>query len=140
MKDNLDIDLIKPEMSLIELENTQESSGYDIELPEWALNFVYDDVVLVSISADSAANYQTVGGIIVQTNMSDKRRAWTRGEVVLVGPACKHTSVGDIVLFSEANGTSANNLNVQGRGIIRKGRFLNEATLFAKMVKKNTDK
>ena len=120
------IDNLAPTRSLIDL--SQGGKG-DFGLDNYELSFIFDDILLVEY-ADETANGDEVlrNGIVVPTNTMTK--AWRKGRVILAGPDTKYAKEGDIVIFPNNMGVTISNVDVTGKGKIKKGIFLNEERMF----------
>lgn len=120
------IDNLAPTRSLIDL--SQGGKG-DFGLDDYELSFIFDDILLVEY-ADETANGDEVlrNGIVVPTNTMTK--AWRKGRVILAGPDTKYAKEGDIVIFPNNMGVTISNVDVTGKGKIKKGIFLNEERMF----------
>jgi hypothetical protein len=55
----------------------------------------------------------------------------------LVGPNAKYTNKGDIVIFPNNLGVTVSNMDVEGRGKVKAGVFLNEDRVFGICKPKN---
>ena len=60
--------------------------------------------------------------------------------MILAGPECKYTNVGDIVMFPNDKGASVSNMEIDGYGKIKNGMFLNEQRLFGICKRKSKSK
>jgi len=94
------------------------------------LSQVLDDVLLIKYAdlADGTGDTVMRNGIMVP--LAHVQRAWRIGQVVLAGPYCKHTVVGDFVCFPSDKGLPCSNLDVDGIGVLKDATFLNEARIF----------
>ena len=104
-------------------------------------SFVYDDIILVEFvdtGDEGAGDVIERGGIFVPTNSLTK--AWRKAKVILAGPQCAYTKVGDIVMFPNDKGASVANMEIDGYGKVKDGMFLNEQRLFGICVKKGDKK
>lgn len=132
-----DIDVLKPQRHLIDLESHSEGA---FDSDNLILSQVYDDVLLVEYidMTDDGENI-TRGGLIIPANAQTK--AWRKARVILVGPKVSYTEVGDIVTFPNDKGMTIANLEVihpvsKESHKIKKGVFLNEDRLFGKCKQK----
>ena len=131
------VDILAPKRSLIDL-STHSKGDFDLS-DEFVLSFIYDDIILVEYIDEASDDGGEVmrGGILVPTNTLTK--AWRKAVVVLAGPECKYTKVGDIVMFPNDKGASVSNMEIDGYGRIGNGMFLNEQRLFG-ICKRKSDK
>ena len=134
------IDHLAPKRSLIDLAG-HDKREFDIG-DDYKLSFVYDDILLVEFvdkgDDEGAGDVIERGGIFVPTNSLTK--AWRKARVILAGPQCAYTKVGDIVMFPNDKGASVTNMEIDGYGKIKDGMFLNEQRLFGICVKKGDKK
>ena len=120
------IDILKPEEHLIDLSTHSEG---DIGLPDdFELSFIFDDILLVEYIDESEEGEIQRNGIYVPTNAITK--AWRKAKVILAGPKAKYTKQDDIVIFPNNLGVTVSNLDISGKGTIKKGVFLNEDRIF----------
>ena len=135
----VDIDTLAPKRSLIDLES-HSAGDFDLS-DEFVLSFIYDDIILVEYideAPDGTGDNIIRDGIYVPTNTLTK--AWRKAKVILAGPQCAYTKVGDIVMFPNDKGASVTNMEIDGYGKIKDGMFLNEQRLFGICVKKGDKK
>ena len=120
------IDILKPQEHLIDLSTHSEG---DIGLPDdFELSFIFDDILLVEYIDESEEGEIQRNGIYVPTNAITK--AWRKARVILAGPKAKYTKENDIVIFPNNLGVTVSNLDISGKGTIKKGVFLNEDRIF----------
>jgi len=120
------IDILKPQEHLIDLSTHSEG---DIGLPDdFELSFIFDDILLVEYIDESEEGEIQRNGIYVPTNAITK--AWRKAKVILAGPNAKYTKEDDIVIFPNNLGVTVSNLDISGKGTIKKGVFLNEDRIF----------
>tara|TARA_R110000851_G_scaffold291204_1_gene445505 strand:+ start:5079 stop:5495 length:417 start_codon:yes stop_codon:yes gene_type:complete len=120
------IDILKPQEHLIDLSTHSEG---DIGLPDdFELSFIFDDILLVEYIDESEEGEIQRNGIYVPTNAITK--AWRKAKVILAGPKAKYTKQDDIVIFPNNLGVTVSNLDISGKGTIKKGVFLNEDRIF----------
>ena len=120
------IDILKPQEHLIDLSTHSEG---DIGLPDdFELSFIFDDILLVEYIDESEEGEIQRNGIYVPTNAITK--AWRKAKVILAGPKAKYTKENDIVIFPNNLGVTVSNLDISGKGKIKKGVFLNEDRVF----------
>lgn len=103
---------------LIELSNY---AGSDINLLNWEITSLIDDVLLVEYADGDSSNKMT-GGILVPTGATQS--VWRIGKVMIAGPKATVKS-GQYVMFPHDKGLKAKNVN--GR---REVVFLNEQRIF----------
>ena len=128
------IDNLAPTRSLIDL--SQGGKG-DFGLDEYQLSFIFDDILLVEYADETPNGDEVVrNGIVVPTNTMTK--AWRKGKVILAGPDTKYAKEGDIVIFPNNMGVTISNVEVTGKGKVKKGIFLNEERMFG-ICKPNDD-
>ena len=134
------IDHLAPKRSLIDLAG-HDKRDFDIG-DDYKLSFVYDDIILVEYvdegPEDGAGDVIQRDGIYIPTNTLTK--AWRKARVVLAGPQCAYTQVGDIVMFPNDKGASVKGMEIEGYGRVKNGMFLNEQRLFGICVKKGEKK
>lgn len=94
------------------------------------LSQVLDDIILVKYAdlADDTGDTVVRNGVMIP--LAHVERAWRIGQVVLAGPNCRYTAVGDYVCFPSDKGLPCSNLNVDGIGVLKDATFLNEARIF----------
>ena len=94
------------------------------------LSKVLDDILLIKYAdlGDETGEVVMRNGIMVP--LAHVQRAWRIGKVVLAGPRCRYTKVGDFVCFPSDKGLPCSNLDVDGIGILKDATFLNEARIF----------
>jgi len=120
------IDNLAPTRSLIDL--SQGGKG-DFGLDDYQLSFIFDDILLVEYADETSNGDEVVrNGIVVPTNTMTK--AWRKGKVILAGPDTKYAKEGDIVIFPNNLGVTISNVEVTGKGKVKKGIFLNEERMF----------
>ena len=81
------------------------------------LSKVLDDILLIKYAdlGDETGEVVMRNGIMVP--LAHVQRAWRIGKVVLAGPRCRYTKVGDFVCFPSDKGLPCSNLDVDGIGI-----------------------
>ena len=63
--------------------------------------------------------------------LAQVQRTWRLARVLLTGPLCKYTAVGDIVCFPDDKGMKVDNISISGiEGSVRNCIFLNEERFF----------
>lgn len=121
-----DIDQLAPTRSLIDLESHQQG---DFGIDDYALSFVFGDVILVEpLDLTKDGDNIMRNGILVPVNAV--RSAWRKGTVILTGPDVKYCKVGDVVVYPSDRGLPVSGVNIESRGPIKRGVFLNEDRLF----------
>ena len=125
MTRKVDIDAIAPKKSLIDLE-THVTDQFS--LAGYKLKQVFDDILLAQYVDTPDNETVTRSGVLIPLNAETK--AWRLGRVILAGPACEFTKVGDVICFPNDKGIPVGNINVDGVGIIKHGMFLNEQRIF----------
>lgn len=120
-----DIDQITPTRSLIDL--SKHSEG-DFGIDDFELSFIFDDILLVEYIDETDSGEIVRNGIVVPTNAVTK--AWRKARVILAGPKTKYAKVDDIVIFPNNLGVTVANIDVEGKGKIKGGVFLNEDRVF----------
>lgn len=94
------------------------------ELDDWELVSVLDDILLVQYIDSSDDGREVMrNGIYVSVDVTT--HVWRVGKVILAGPNCRFTSVGDHVVFPNDKGIRASNING-----IKNAVFLNEPRVF----------
>jgi len=119
------IDNLAPTRSLIDLSNPDKG---DFGIDDYELNFIFDDILLIEYTDETAEGEVERNGILVPTNALTK--AWRKGKVILAGPDAKYAKEGDIVIFPNNMGVTISGVSVTGKGKITKGIFLNEERMF----------
>jgi len=128
------IDQLTPTRSLIDL--SRHSEG-DFGIDDFELTQIFDDILLVEYIDETEAGEIMRNGIVVPTNAVNK--AWRKAKVILVGPNAKYTNKGDIVIFPNNLGVTVSNIDVEERGKVKTGVFLNEDRVFGICKPKNED-
>lgn len=129
------VDKLAVSKSLIDLETHVEDH---FTLLGYSLSQVFDDIVLSQYIDTDDNETVSRGGVLVPLNAQVK--AWRLGRVVLVGPNCQYTKVGDVVCFPNDKGLPVSNINVTDVGIIKHGMFLNEQRLFGICAPENNER
>ena len=120
------IDILKPQEHLIDLSSHSEG---DIGLSDdFELSFIFDDILLVEYIDESEDGDIQRNGIFVPTNAIT--RAWRKAKVILAGPKAKYAQEDDIVIFPHNLGVTVSNMDIAGKGKVKKGVFLNEDRIF----------
>jgi len=120
------IDILKPQEHLIDLSSHSEG---DIGLSDdFELSFIFDDILLVEYIDESEDGDIQRNGIFVPTNAIT--RAWRKAKVILAGPKAKYAQEDDIVIFPHNLGVTISNMDIAGKGKVKKGVFLNEDRIF----------
>tara|TARA_R110000824_G_scaffold1814_4_gene8986 strand:+ start:1424 stop:1840 length:417 start_codon:yes stop_codon:yes gene_type:complete len=120
------IDILKPQEHLIDLSSHSEG---DIGLSDdFELSFIFDDILLVEYIDESEDGDIQRNGIFVPTNAIT--RAWRKAKVILAGPKAKYAQEDDIVIFPHNLGVTISNMDIAGKGKVKRGVFLNEDRIF----------
>lgn len=102
----------------------------------FVLKTLYDDFVFADyIDVDNGYIKHESGLVTVDTSTS---KTWRKAKVLMVGPACHSTSVGDIILFPNDKGLPCGEVNYienNESAIAKNGIFLSEHRIFAKLLK-----
>jgi co-chaperonin GroES (HSP10) len=98
----------------------------------FAVTELYDDFVFADyIDIDNGFIKHESGLVTVDTSSN---KTWRKAEVIMVGPACRFTKVGDIILFPNDKGLPCGEVN-HYHGTAKNGIFLSEHRIFAKLSK-----
>ena len=109
---------------LVQLDNY---AGSDINLSDWKLESLLDDIMMCQFADCNEDNTQIMrDGIFVHVNMVQS--AWRVAKVVIAGPRCK-TKVGEHVIFPSNFGIKCAKMNGL-KNIV----FLNEERIFGRAV------
>ena len=109
---------------LVQLDNYM---GSDINLSDWKLESLLDDIMMCQFADCNEDNTQIMrDGIFVPVNMVQS--AWRVAKVIIAGPRCK-TKVGDHVIFPSNFGIKCAKMNGL-KNIV----FLNEERIFGRAV------
>jgi hypothetical protein len=102
-------------------------AGSDINLSDWKLESLLDDIMMCQFSDCNEDNTQIMrDGIFVPVNMVQS--AWRVAKVIIAGPRCK-TKVGEHVIFPSNFGIKCAKMNGL-KNIV----FLNEERIFGRAV------
>ena len=123
--DKIAVEKLPVKKSLIDLE---KHTSDQFTLLGYKLSKVFDDIVLAQYVDTADNNIVMRNGIALPLNAQLK--AWRLGRVLLAGPNCTYTEVGDIVCFPNDKGIPVSNIDIEGYGVVRDGMFLNEQRLF----------
>lgn len=115
----------------------------DIAIRGFVLDSLYDDFVFADyIDVDNGYIKHESGLVTVDTSAS---KTWRKARVIMVGPACRTTRPGDIILFPNDKGLPCgeveyikeSNDEMRDSDIItaKNGIFLGEHRIFAKLLK-----
>ena len=132
MSTNLDFDKYnRASVSDINLESP--NSAGDMALRGFVLKRLYDDFVFANyIDVDNGYIKHESGLVTVDTNAT---KTWRKAEVIMVGPMCRETKVGDIVLFPNDKGLPCGEIEYldtdNERKTAKNGIFLSEHRIFA---------
>lgn len=120
-----DVDKVPVKKSLIDLE---KHTNDQFTLLGYKLSNLFDDILLAQYVDTESNEFVDRNGVLLPLNAETK--AWRLGRVLLTGPNCQYTEVGDVVCFPNDKGIPVSNINVEGYGVIKHGMFLNEQRLF----------
>lgn len=118
----------------------------DIAIRGFVLDSLYDDFVFADyIDIDNGYIKHESGLVTVDTSAT---KTWRKARVIMVGPACRATSPGDIILFPNDKGLPCGEVDyishleendlVPKQDILetaKNGIFLSEHRIFAKLLK-----
>ena len=114
--------------SLIDLDTYQNTDQFSLH--GYKLSKVMDDIILAQY-ADLADDGQTIERNGIYIPLSQVQRTWRIARVILAGPACKYSGVGDIVCFPDDKGVKVDNITVAGfDSPLRNCLFLSEQRFF----------
>ena len=111
---------------LIQLDNYQ---GSDLNLTNWTITQLIDDVLLVEY-ADGDSTNKLTGGIFVPTGATN--HVWRIGKVLIAGPRAS-VKKDQYVMFPSDKGLKAKNVNGRKEVV-----FLNEQRIFCIVEPKNS--
>lgn len=121
-----DIDKLLPERGLIQLSS---DAVVDMDVDNFKLTRLHGDVLFcefIDMSEDGESILRN--GIFVPLHVQTK--AWRKARVILAGVDSKWTKEDEIVLFPNNYGVAIENLEIDGKGKIKHGIFLNESRIF----------
>ena len=121
-----DIDKLLPERGLIQLSS---DSVVDMDVDNFKLTRLHGDVLFcefIDMSEDGESILRN--GIFVPLHTQTK--AWRKARVIIAGVDAKWTKEDEIVLFPNNYGVAIENLEIDGKGKIKHGIFLNESRIF----------
>lgn len=109
------------------------NSAGDMALRGFVLKRLYDDFVFANyIDVDNGYIKHESGLVTVDSNAT---KTWRKAEVIMTGPMCRETVVGDIVLFPNDKGLPCGEieyLDAEGnKKTAKNGIFLGEHRVFA---------
>jgi hypothetical protein len=114
--------------SLIDLDTYQHTDNFSLH--GYKLSKVMDDIVLAQY-ADLAKDGQTIERNGIYIPLAQVQKTWRLARVVLAGPNCKFSNVGDIVCFPDDKGIKVDNIKVAGYDDpLRNCLFLSEDRFF----------
>tara|TARA_A100001201_G_scaffold51132_1_gene50802 strand:+ start:666 stop:1148 length:483 start_codon:yes stop_codon:yes gene_type:complete len=114
--------------SLIDLDTYQHTDNFSLH--GYKLSKVMDDIVLAQY-ADLAEDGKTIERNGIYIPLSQVQKTWRLARVVLAGPNCKFSNVGDIVCFPDDKGIKVDNIKVAGYDDpLRNCLFLSEDRFF----------
>ena len=126
--DKMDLSDHSAKRSLIDLDTYQNTDHFSLH--GYKLSKVMDDIVLAQYS-DLAEDGQTIERNGIYIPLSKVHRTWRIARVILAGPECKYSSVGDIVCFPDDKGVKVDNITVAGYDSpLRNCLFLSEQRFF----------
>jgi co-chaperonin GroES (HSP10) len=106
---------------LVQIDNYK---GNSLELDDWTLTKVMDDIIMVQyIDISEDGTEVNRNGIWLPINAVN--HVWRIGRVILAGPNCKTVKEGDNIVFPNDKGIQVSSLN-DLKHIV----FLNEARIF----------
>lgn len=109
------------------------NSAGDMALRGFVLKRLYDDFVFANyIDVDNGYIKHESGLVTVDTNAN---KTWRKAEVIMVGPLCRETVVGDIILFPNDKGLPCGEVEYlthdNEKKTAKNGIFLGEHRIFA---------
>lgn len=115
----------------------------DIAIRGFVLNSLYDDFVFADyIDMDNGYIKHESGLVTVDTTAN---KTWRKARVIMVGPTCRSTVAGDIILFPNDKGLPCGEVEyikeTEGESssseilTAKNGIFLSEHRIFAKLLK-----
>lgn len=115
----------------------------DIAIRGFVLNSLYDDFVFADyIDMDNGYIKHESGLVTVDTTAN---KTWRKARVIMVGPSCRATSPGDIILFPNDRGLPCGEIEYIKESesesssseilTAKNGIFLSEHRIFAKLLK-----
>lgn len=117
-----------PKRSLVDLDQYQNANTFN--LLGYKLSKVMDDIVLAQY-VDLSTDGQSVIRNGIHIPLAQVQRTWRLARVLLIGPLCKYTQIGDIVCFPDDKGMKVDNISIAGvEGSVRNCIFLNEERFF----------
>lgn len=106
----------------------------DMAIRGFGVQKLYDDFVFADyIDVDNGYIKHDSGLVTVDTSSS---KTWRKAKVLMVGPSCRETSVGDIILFPNDKGLPCGEVEyVTDCGLAKalNGIFLSEHRIFASL-------
>ena len=118
----------------------------DIAIRGFIVNRLYDDFVFADyIDVDNGFIKHESGLVTVESNST---KTWRKAKVLMVGPACRNTQIGDIILFPNDKGLPCGEVEYLRHldenelaskqdviDIAKNGIFLSEHRIFATLSK-----
>ena len=105
----------------------------DMALRGYTVKKLYDDFVFANYIDIDNGFIKSASGLVTVDTSSNK--TWRKARVIMVGPACRATSVNDIILFPNDKGLPAGEVeynDVDGSiKVAKNGIFLSEHRIFA---------
>lgn len=110
------------------------NSQGDVALSGFVIDTPYDDFILANyIDIDNGFITDEKTGLV--RALSDAHKTWRKAEVIKVGPSCRRTKPGELVLFPNDKGLPCGEVeyeNENGEVVTAKhGIFLNEHRIFS---------
>lgn len=106
----------------------------DMAIRGFGVQKLYDDFVFADyIDVDNGYIKHESGLVTVDTSSS---KTWRKAKVLMVGPSCRETSIGDIILFPNDKGLPCGEVEyVTADGLAKafNGIFLSEHRIFASL-------
>ena len=106
----------------------------DMAIRGFGVQKLYDDFVFADyIDVDNGYIKHESGLVTVDTSSS---KTWRKAKVLMIGPSCRETSVGDIILFPNDKGLPCGEVEyVTADGLAKasNGIFLSEHRIFASL-------
>jgi hypothetical protein len=116
------------QLDKMDLTDSQHTDNFSLH--GYKLSKVMDDIVLAQY-ADLAKDGQTIERNGIYIPLAQVQKTWRLARVVLAGPNCKFSNVGDIVCFPDDKGIKVDNIKVAGYDDpLRNCLFLSEDRFF----------
>jgi hypothetical protein len=130
-----DIDKLLPERGLIQL---SADAVVDMDVDNFKLTRLHGDVLFceyIDMSEDGESILRN--GIFVPLHV--RTQAWRKARVIIAGVDAKWSKEDEIVLFPNNYGVAIENLEIDGKGKIKHGVFLNESRIFGVCVESESE-